>query len=361
MADLKDIKKKIYEEDKIGDILEAIGCEHVRQEGVMRYIAQLPDRFHSNNKRSVQVKMENHLSSSIRTLGFSGDIYNLVSYIFHDKRGQEIQDDLHNAKKFICETLGWNQFLKGEKGYTPKVDHVAPLKAILKGKKQRREIKPNPVIPESILEEYYPFGKPLPYKSWIEEGISYSTQMLYGIGFDMESKRVVMPMRNRFGKLVGVKGRIMKDEDDDRKYLYLHRFQNRYEWFNFHYAHPYILIDKKVYIFEAEKSCMKSYSNGIFNTLAIGASEISEEQVQIVKQLGLDIEIVLCYDKGIKIGDIIEGMKMFQGRTVSAIYDTDNILENKNSPIDQGVDVFNRLLEGYTFDEESLKKLQDNR
>lgn len=164
-------------------------------------------------------------------------------------------------------------------------------------------------------------------------------------------------MRNRFGQLVGVKGRIMKDEDDDKKYLYLYRYQNRLEWFNFHYAHPYVLMDKKVYIYEAEKSCMMAFSNGLYNTLAIGASDISEEQVRAVKQLGLDIEIVLCYDKGIPIDEIVKNMELFEGRTVTAIYDKDDLLDNKKSPIDQGFDTWTQLINDYTYTKEELKKM----
>ncbi|AYP68361.1 DNA primase [Bacillus phage vB_BcoS-136] len=349
-SDLQEIKHKLLEENRIEDLLSAIGCEYIKDEGGRRITAQLPERYYSDNKRAVQVKLNESLSSSIRNKpDFKGDIFNLVSYIHFDVRGN-LQDDLNNAKKFICETFGWMQFLKGEKGFVPKTDYVAPLKEIIKGKKRKKEIKPNPILPESVLDEFYYKGNPLPYKPWIDEGISYRTQVMYGVGFCLESKRVTIPLRNRFGKLVGIKGRIMKDEDDpERKYLYLYRCNNRYEWFNFHYAHPYILMDKKVYIFESEKSSMKAFDFGIYNTLAIGASEMSEEQAEMVKQLGLDIEIVLCYDKGIEIDEIKRNAELFKGRKVYAMYDTDDLLEDKSAPIDQGFETWRELEENYVF------------
>lgn len=356
MSDLKEIKKRLLRENRIDRIFEAMGCEFISFSG-NRIEAQLPRRFHSDNKRAVQTKLNDSLTSSIRNRADfgGGDIYSLISYICHDKRGKdEYDEDLHNAKKFICETLGWTEYLKGGTFKTKK-DYVAPLKAIMREKQQVREIVPNPILPESVLDEFLPY----PSLDWINEGISFETQKLYGIGFDLDSKRITIPMRNRFGQLVGVKGRIMKDEDDDRKYLYLYRYQNRYEWFNFHYAHPYILMDKKVYIFEAEKSCMKAYSNGIFNTLAIGASEISPEQVQMVKQLGLDIEIVLCYDKGITLDEIRKNAQLFEGRKVQAIFDTSNLLSGKDSPIDEGIEVWNELIKNYCF-EVKPKKVKNN-
>jgi DNA primase len=347
MSDLQEIKKKLIDENKIDRIYEAMGCEYVSYSGG-RIEAQLPSRFHSDNKRAVQTKLNDNLTSSIRNKADfkGGDIYSLVSYIHHDKRGEEdIQKDLHNAKTFICETLGWTEFLKGG-AFKTKKDYVAPLKAIMRQKQRQREIIPNPILPEETLDEFLPY----PSLDWIEEGIDYNTQKMYGIGFDLESKRITIPMRNRFGQLVGVKGRILKDKDDDRKYLYLYRYHNRLEWFNFHYAHPYILMDKKVYIFEAEKSCMKGFSNGVYNTLAIGSSEISPEQVQTIKQLGLDVEIVLCYDKGITLDEIRKNAQLFEGRKVYAMIDTDNLLEDKNSPIDQGIETWNKLVKNNIFE-----------
>jgi DNA primase len=173
---------------------------------------------------------------------------------------------------------------------------------------------------------------------------------MYVIGFDLDYNRITIPMRNRFGELVGFKCRIIKDEDDERKYLYLHRFQNRYEWFNLHYALPYIVMDKRVYIFEAEKSTMKAYQYGIFNAVAIGASEISPEQAQIIKQIGLDVEIVFCYDKGISLSEIQDTASLFEGRKIFALYDIDNLLGKKNSPIDDGIDVWNKLVKDYKFE-----------
>jgi DNA primase len=352
MSDLQAIKRKILEENALDRIYEAMGCEYISYSG-NRIEAQLPSRYNSTNKRAVQTKLNDSLTSQIRNRADfrGGDIFSLISYLVNDKRGEEdIRENLYESKKFICETLGWTEFLKvGE--YKTKKDYVAPLKAIMRSRQQQREIKPNPVIPEEVLDEYVPY----PSYDWIQEGISYKTQKMYGIGFDLESKRITIPMRNRFGQLVGVKGRIMKDEDDERKYLYLHRYNNRYEWFNFHFAHPYILMDKKVYIFEAEKSPMKAFDNGIYNTLGVGASEISPEQAQIVKSLGLDIEVVLCYDKGITLDEIRRNAELFEGRKVYAMFDSDNLLEDKDSPIDKGVEVWNKLVEDYIFEIKSKK------
>lgn len=351
MSDLEKIKEKLRLEEKIEKLLEHIGCEYIKSEQRGKLIsAQLPTKFYSDNRRAVQVRLNEVLSCYIRNRSdFKGDIFNLVSYIYFDKRGEDIQKNLYKSKEFICKLFGWNQFIGGNNDSVVVKDYTASLRNIIGGKEKKIEIKSNPVLSDNIMDSYYYFNKPLPYKSWIDEGISYKTQVYYGVGFCLESKRVVFPIRNRFGKIVGVKGRIMKDEDDDRKYIYLHRCNNSYEWFNFHIAHPHILSEKCVFIFESEKSCMIAYSNDIYNTLAIGASDISMQQAHIIKQLGTDIKIVLCYDKDKTVDEIKSQAEKFKGRKIYGMLDTENLLEDKDSPIDKGMDKWNYLVENNIF------------
>lgn len=351
---LEDIKRKIVEEDRVEEILIAIGCNNVKKEQRGNMVsAQLPEHFHSSNKRAVQVYLSEYLTCKIRNMAdFQGNIFALVSYLYHNKRGDDIYKDLPEAKSFICTTLGWHQFSKNKKGYIAKMDYTAPLKEILRGVKKRKEIRPNPVLPESILNDYYYYGNPVSFRGWIDEGISHQTQVKYGIGFDLDSMRITIPLRNRFGKLVGVKGRIMKDEDaPDYKYIYLHPCNNRYEWFNFFFAHTHILMERRVYIFESEKSPMKAHDFGIYNTLAIGASDITPEQAQILRSLGLDIEIVLCYDKGITLAEIKKQAELFSGRKILAMIDSEGLLKGKKSaPIDEGIEVWERLVDDFVFE-----------
>lgn len=355
MSDLNRIKDKLRNYDRIERLLESIGCEYVKEEQRGDLItAQLPERFYSNNKRAVQVKMNKSLSCSIRNRGDfkGGSIYDLISYLHFDKRGEkELTENLHKSKEYICKLFGWNEFLKGGRGDIVVKDYTASLKEIIRGKKQRREYKPNPVLPEDTMLQFYPYEIPLPYGGWLDEGISKKTQMFYGVGYDLESKRIVFPLRNRFGQLVGVKGRINHDEDDDRKYLYLYKCNNRYELFNFHNAHPYALMNKRIYIFESEKSCMKAFDFGYYNTVAIGATDITDEQADMIKNLGLDIEIVLCYDKDKTASEVKEQAEIFKGRTVYGIMDVDNLLKGKkSSPVDEGKEKWESLIKNNIYE-----------
>lgn len=353
MSDLKQIREKLRDADNIGKLLESIGCEYISTEQSGELVtAQLPERFYSNNKRATQVRLNKSLSCTIRNKGDfkGGSIFDLISYIHFDKRGEEeLTSNLHKSKEFICKVFGWTNFLNNRKGDIVVKDYTASLKEIINGKKRRREVKPNPVLPEDVMQQFYPYEKPLPFQSWIDEGISYDAQMMYGVGFDIESKRIVFPIRNRFGSVIGVKGRAI-DSDVSPKYIYLYRCNISQEWFNWNLAHPYILMDKSVIIVESEKSCMKFASLGIYNTLAISSSDISDFQVDMVKRLGLDIKIYLAYDKDKSVGEVSEQAEKFEGREVYGIIDMDNLLGEKDSPIDCGFEVWNHLYKNNSYE-----------
>ncbi|MER2007472.1 MAG: DNA primase, partial [Psychrobacillus sp.] len=102
MSDLQIIRKRLLDENRLQDIYEAMGCEFVSYSS-NRIEAQLPPKFNSNNKRSVQTKLNNSLTSNIRTpVGFhGGSIFDLVSFIVHEKRTEEeFRKNLHEAKTF---------------------------------------------------------------------------------------------------------------------------------------------------------------------------------------------------------------------------------------------------------------------
>lgn len=346
---LKMLKKRLVNEDKIPILLEEIGCELIKAEqGGTLITAKLPDKFHSSNPRAVQCRLNESLTCNIRNRpDFRGDIFSLISYIKHDKRGEDINKDLYESKKFICRELGWNEFMNGEY-FDKKIDYLSRLKKIKNKSRQVLTIKPNPVLSNSIMDNFILN----PVKTWMDEGISLSTQIEYKVGFDLLTKRIIFPIRNRFGDIVGVKGRLIdnKDVNDfNPKYNYLYRCNISQEWFNLDKALPYIKKEKEVIIFESEKSVMKMHSNGIYNCLAISSSDISDVQANIICNLGYDINIVLAYDNDKNSEEISFQAEKFKNREVFAIFDNSELLGEKDSPIDKGIDVWYYLYNNKKF------------
>lgn len=349
MSDLQQIKQKIINEDKIEVILESIGCLSISSEQRGELItAQLPEKFDSDNKRSLQVRLKDSLPCAIRSLpDFKGDIFSLISYIYHDKRDSEIQDDLYNSKKYICNLLGWTEFLDGSASNVIVKDYTACLKELFSKKDKSTEVTPNDILLESVLDEFYIYNKPLPYAGWIDEGISYTTQLMYGVGFDIDTKRITIPIRNEYGDLIGVKGRHIEGEDP--KYLYLYKCNVSQELFNLHYAKPYMLVEDEIIVFESEKSTMKLFDKGIYNSVAIGSSSISNHQAMRIKKLGLDKKIIIAFDNDKTIDDLRKVAKVFGDKDVFAIMDTDELLNKKMAPIDKGIEIFNKLKENHCY------------
>ena len=68
----------------------------------------------------------------------------------------------------------------------------------------------------------------------------------------------------------------------------------------------------------------------------------------MLNDLSQDIEIILCYDNDKSRDEIKEQAQVFK-KDVFAIYDKDKILPDKSSPIDSGIEVFNKLLDSYLY------------
>ena len=351
MSDLQEIRRRIYEEEKVEELLQYMGCQHIKKVN-HRYEAQLPEKFGSNNRRSVQVYYQSeYLPCRIRSRGMTGSIFDLVSYIVFDCVTQEeIRKCLPRSKRWICEKLGYeihngNIFTAEEKE-----DPLAWLKKV-RGQRKRKQLRyyENKIYDESILNQYIMF----PHYLYLQEGLNYKTQLEFQIGYDVQSERIIFPIHNQFGEIVSIKGRTTDPDYKEKgiyKFIYLYPFNKQIEWFNWHRGLFYILEKKEVIIFEAEKSCMFATQWGYRNCLAIGGDDISEYQVEMIKKLGIDIKIVLAFDKDKTPNEIKEQAKKFGNtREVFALWDKDNLLskELKHSPVDLGKEIFEKLYSNY--------------
>ena len=88
---------------------------------------------------------------------------------------------------------------------------------------------------------------------------------------------------------------------------------------------------------------------GYNNAVAISSSDISEVQVSMIKNLGLDIDIVLCYDKDKDVDEVKSKADMFTNRNVYGIIDIEDKLGAKDAPVDKGKDIWDYLLENHCY------------
>jgi DNA primase len=343
-TELADIKEYIYENDLVFDILESLGCEHIklingRWECQHDYISEW-------NKRAVQVKNQPTLSCAIRTKGLNMDIFGLIGYIeFKLDNENEWQSNLHKSKDWIFSTLNIGHLFKGKtfekKQKTNPLDFLDEIKKRKTGIVDLNEVTPNEWLDDSILNDYIQ----VPNEVFENDYIPCWVQDYFEIGIDLWSKRYTIPIRSHTnGRIVSIKGRDMTDESD-YKYLYLYNFNKSIELYGLLQNKDEILERNQIIIYEAEKSVLQSFGYGYGNGVAMSGSSLSPVQAQIIKNLSLDLEIVISMDSEKTVEDYLPIIKLFSNRNVSCTYNYDDLLDERESICDRGKEVFEKILE----------------
>lgn len=343
MDELQQIKLRVYQEDKIEDVLELLGCWNIdtEQHGLL-YVAGLPD---GDNPRSVQIKNNESLTCNIRSKGVTGSIYDLISYIIFDANTEdERKSALPKSKHWLCEKLHYYEYIDSFYKETSDFELIKPNATswLNKFKAKKKSSVTNDVRDNEILDQY----SIIPYKKWYEEGLTIKTQKYFGVGIDVQSERVTFPIHNKDGELIGVKGRYCgrnSEIEQNYKYLYVVPCNKSIELYNFHRALPHIKRLKEVIIFEGAKSTWFATQWGHPNSVSMEGDKLSDEQIKLLKSLGIDIKFVFAYDKDKSKEFVKNEVSRLTGRMKHAILDTSNLLVDKDSPIDKGLDVWKRL------------------
>ena len=135
--------------------------------------------------------------------------------------------------------------------------------------------------PEEILNQY---GN-TPNLLWLKDGISLSTQRKWGVGFDVISQRITLPIRTSTGEIMAIKGRLNGEpEEFEPKYLYLVNGPMSQTLFG--YSENYSsLYENEVFIVESEKSVLKMDSWNYNNVVAPGSNSLSTTQCKLLLSL----------------------------------------------------------------------------
>jgi DNA primase len=351
LTEFQKIKQRIFQEEKIEDVLEKLECWSIdtEQSGKL-YVAGLPD---GDTKRSVQIKNTEYLSAAIRTKGINGDIFDVVSYIIYNSESEESRKATLNKSKFwVCQQLGYVEFIddfyKETADPTTKIHTYNKwLQDIRRKRKQSYTIE-NEVLPDSVLNQ---FGN-IPYKGWLDEGLTIRTQKKFQIGIDVKSDRVTFPIHNSKNQLVGIKGRYCgKDKriEESYKYLYIYPCNKSIEFYNFNRALSYIEKNKEVYIVEGAKTTWYLDQWGYQNVISIEGDSLSDQQISLLKRLPLNTVFTFVWDKDKTAEFVVNEAKRLTGRLKYGIFDKDNLLEGKDSPSDKGKEVWEKLCTDYKY------------
>ena len=243
------------------------------------------------------------------------------------------------------------QILKKYAGFDGEVDTPAEkLSATLSCKKfapakHREKEDKSTVLPFDIMDKYADDAEKL--KIWTDEGISPAVLEKFQVKYDKFSDRIVYPIRNPDGAIVNIGGRTLDPDWKERKlrkYCYFYKWGEMKTIYGLAENMKEMQEKREIVLFEGCKSVLKAASWGIGNTGAILTSHLNPAQMKILARLGFNVVFALDKDVDIRKDHNIAILKNYV--SVSYIYDIKDLLDEKDSPVDKGEDIFRQLYEG---------------
>jgi DNA primase len=186
----------------------------------------------------------------------------------------------------------------------------------------------------------------------------------YNILYSISRNKIIIPHYNLNSDLIGIRGRALNLNEIEQfgKYMpveiegkwYTHPLS--YNLYGLNVSQEHIRKNRRVIIYEGEKSCLKHHS--FFPdwniSVAVCGSTLNKSQIDLlIKNFALD-EIILAFDKeyvnysdekGRKYLDKLSSLckKYNNYCNFSFIYDKENLLREKDSPVDRGQKIFKEL------------------
>lgn len=229
------------------------------------------------------------------------------------------------------------------------------------------EIKLTPlsVVDNGVLRAFYPMY----YSGWVKEGISIKTMKKFEIGYNLIDNQITIPHRTVNGDLVGIRARNLNKDRIAMGAKYIPVWYNNHSYkyltgmnlYGLNQNKNDINESKSMIIFEAEKSVLKMDSMyECNNSVALSGSTMTSFQEKVINDSTDVNELIIALDCEYRRPMTIESqayadkIRNLFGRLtskykVSVLWDTKGLLNYKDSPIDQGKEVFEELYRNRIF------------
>ncbi len=344
---IKELRMKISD-DQMLDILGDMGIEKASE---TNNAIIFPTACHneSGGSHKLYYYRKDKIFKCYTECNTTFDLFELIKKV-KDLRGEEVT--IGDAIKYTgVEDNGFSK-------HSDLFDDLAYLK-----KKSNALSAPEQVeveILDKALIDRFPFCS-TGNGPWISEGISIHAMQKFKIGYSKYHKAITIPNLNHEGELVGIRGRFF-DPNAKGKYMPIMIEDKKI------LSHPtgkylYGYYENKqsiknagiVVIFEGEKSVLKMETYYPNNNVSLSTSgkKITVEHLHALLKLGVP-EVVLAYDKDYttpeernskyeeyeKVTNLL--LPYFN---VSIIMDTEDLLQLKDSPADQGQEIFEKLIQ----------------
>jgi DNA primase len=182
---------------------------------------------------------------------------------------------------------------------------------------------------------------------WRSEGISDASLNRFQVCYDSFSDRLVYPIRDYDGNIVNVGGRALDPlwkEKGLRKYTYFKQWGELNVIYGLAENLKNIKEKGEIILFEGCKSVLLADTWGIGNTGAILTSHLNPTQMKLLARLACRVVFALDKDVAVREDHNINRLKQFV--RVEYIWDKENLLNDKDAPVDKGIGVWNKLYQG---------------
>lgn len=323
--DARELKSYIFENHYVEQILQEIGCHHIKYHSSGEYWTCANKDGH--NTKAIVTRNNEYLTCNNYTRQMVAgskvtDIIDLVCYTL----GVLFPD----AIKAICNIIGISYYYDLNEEVPESLKILKMIEEMSESSIENDD-KPLKPISSKILTYYKDRVNGL----FAADNIDFKTQKIFQIGYDEYTNRITIPIFSEIGDLVGVKGRLLKEklEEDDLKYLYLEPCSRSRVLYGLNLTINYIKKAGKVFVVEAEKGAMQLWSYGFKNVVAIGGKTLSSTQIEMLSRLGVDI--IFAFDKDVLQKEIEEIANRFmENIPIYAVIDINSILLEKESPTD---------------------------
>lgn len=327
---LNEIKERLIENpEKLVELLEDFGFEHINHRNTEIRFARS-----DSGGANISIRLKNNPYCVVFdwSRGVTTDI---ISYIIQEK-SVDFREVLQATKRILGLGNDWR----------PQQKRVLFGGIYQNLTRLNREIQLK-TYDETVLDQYEKFGN----LRFLRDGISLDAQKFWDIRFSVEDNRIIIPIRNEYSDLVGAKGRLNGDSDEENpKYLYtipvamsqlLYGYSENYQYL---YGNDVILV-------ESEKSVMQAWDFGVRNIVALGSHSLSEKQTKLLLQLQPK-RVIIAMDEGLEFEHTkrnADMIKNFGGMLVPEIWYWDSTMDldidSKSSPTDSGKEKFEEIME----------------
>jgi len=329
----QDIKKWIFDNDKISELLESLGCQHIRYHSSGYFTCGNPPP--ADNKQAITVYVPNlNVVNYTRDLPQPSDIFTLIEFYKNI--------NFFYSLKYVCELFGLDIYQDTNKDLPESLKITRMLKKMNSGKTDEDEDVSIKIIDEKVLQYY----KTCVNDFWLNDNVSYEIQREWELGYDEYSNRIIIPIRDEIGNLCGVKGRLFKkelnEEEQKVKYLYIEPCPRNKILYGLYKTYPYIKEQGCVIVNEAEKACHQLWSYGYKNCVSTGGEKVSKTQIDKLSRLA--VPIWFAFDQDVseeKIRHIAD--QFIDGIEIWTIFDKNNLLKEKEAPADRK-EIFEELI-----------------